>query len=1087
MNLLAWLDESFSLRLVQTLFHFLWQGSAIALLAYLAEQLLRRASAQSKYWLHVFAMLLMVGCLPVSFALLDVPARNHVSKASDPTRMDDALTPVDTDVALLVDQDDQQRDASDAVHAVPLGKMPPDTSVGSAEPGLSAQVVDRVGPANAEVGADVPLARPTQPSTSLLAVVAPYVAVIYVACVLAMLGRLATGVWGGRKLRLATVPVADANLLAKIRRQADRIGLRVIPAIAYCERISVPVVVGIVRPMILLPAALVSGLLPEQLEAIVAHELAHLRRYDPLVNMLQRLVEAVIFFHPAIWYISRRIEVERENASDDMVLAAGWQPIHYADALVRMAELSAPVRSGGSSPLPATALAASGIRQSDFKRRIIRLLDGESSHYRLTNFSLLTVVMIVIFSVAAPYLVRTWAQQATPVTDQKNEGPDEREPVGHRIDNFRLQDYRGAEFALTELAKRKVVVVAFLGTECPLAKLYGPRLASLDAQYKERGVAFIGINSNQQDSLAELEHYSREHKITFPLLKDPGNRVADQFGAERTPEVFVLDRDRTICYSGLIDDQFGVGYAKPTAKQRFLEAALDDLLAGNPVQLPKTDAVGCHIGRVSRTPPTGEITYAKDISRIVQRRCLECHREGGIAPFALDSYDSVAAWAETIREVVDQERMPPWHANPAYGHFENDGRMTAAEKQLLTQWAANGLPEGAAADLPPPRQFMEGWSLGPPDLVLKMPEPITVPPTGVVDYQYVTIDPGFTEGKWVRASEIHPGERSVVHHIIVFINPPGGDPILEERGVGFEMVGGYVPGSPPMELKDGIARFVPPGSTFVFQIHYTPNGTQRQDQSQIGLYFADPKSVRYTMQTGVAANLDFEIPANADHFRVEAAHQFGQDMEIYSLAPHMHFRGKSFRFEVTYPNGSREILLDIPHYDFNWQNVYRLAKPKFMSEGSLLRCVAYFDNSEANLSNPDPSIPVRWGEQTWEEMMIGYFEGIFLNQDLTRAEPQLTATGDGNYRAHFSFKPDRPAKSINLAGTFNEWNTSSHPLTDPDGDGIYTGDVILKEGPCRYKFVMDGNYWTHDPASRILTGFLHESFFVAGRKQPHGG
>ena len=240
-----------------TLFHFLWQGSAIALLAYLAEQLLRRASAQSKYWLHVFAMLLMVGCLPVSFALLDVPARNHVSKASDPTRMDDALTPVDTDVALLVDQDDQQRDASDAVHAVPLGKMPPDTSVGSAEPGSSAQVVDRVGPANAEVGADVPLARPTQPSTSLLAVVAPYVAVIYVACVLAMLGRLATGVWGGRKLRLATVPVADANLLAKIRRQADRIGLRVIPAIAYCERISVPVVVGIVRPMILLPAALV--------------------------------------------------------------------------------------------------------------------------------------------------------------------------------------------------------------------------------------------------------------------------------------------------------------------------------------------------------------------------------------------------------------------------------------------------------------------------------------------------------------------------------------------------------------------------------------------------------------------------------------------------------------------------------------------------------------------------------------------------------------------------------------------------------------------------------------------------------------
>jgi hypothetical protein len=282
-----------------------------------------------------------------------------------------------------------------------------------------------------------------------------------------------------------------------------------------------------------------------------------------------------------------------------------------------------------------------------------------------------------------------------------------------------------------------------------------------------------------------------------------------------------------------------------------------------------------------------------------------------------------------------------------------------------------------------------------------------------------------------------------------------------------------------MELAPGVGRYVPAGATFVFQIHYTPDGTERHDQSQIGLYFAEPESVRRTMQTGVVVNLDFVIPPQAGNHRVEAAHRLSHNMELYSLSPHMHYRGKSFRFEATYPNGSREILLDVPRYDFNWQNTYKFAQPRFMPEGTLLRCVAYFDNSEENLSNPDPKIAVRWGEQTWDEMMIGYFEGVFLNQDLTLPLPRITAIGDGKYQAHFLFKPDRPARTVNVAGTFNEWNTSLHPLRDADGDGVYVADVVLTEGEHRYKYVIDGNYWTHDPASRILTGYLHESFFIA--------
>ena len=649
-----------------------------------------------------------------------------------------------------------------------------------------------------------------------------------------------------------------------------------------------------------------------------------------------------------------------------------------------------------------------------------------------------------------------------------------------RVDDFRLLDYLGKEHSFSEFADRRFVVVAFLGSECPLARVYGTQLETMAVEYQNLGVSFVGINSNQQDTPTEIGFYARKHGISFPLLKDPGNRVADKFDAKRTPEVFVVDSDRNIRYRGRIDDQFGVGYARPDATQSYLKQSLDELLAGQVVSVPQTDAVGCHIGRVKRATAKGDITYANQISRLIQRRCVQCHRSDGIAPFSLLSYEDASAWAETICEVVNNERMPPWHANPKFGHFANDGRMTNDEKKLLCQWLENGVPEGDIQELPQQRKFQDGWTLGKPDLILKMPDPVTVSPTAVMDYQYVTIDPGFSEAKWIRASEIRPGVRSVVHHIIAFIDIPGADPILKERGIGFEVAGSFVPGSPPMELADGVARYVPAGSKFVLQIHYTPDGVERKDQSEIGLYFADPAMVERSMQTGIVANLDFSIPPNANGYRVEAVHRFSHDMKIYSFAPHMHYRGKSFQYELTYPNGSREILLEIPRYDFNWQNSYKLVQPKFVPEGSLLKCVAHFDNSDQNPANPDPTRRVRWGEQTWEEMMIGFFDAVFVNQNLSIPEPLVTPIGKGRFRVRFSYKPDRPLTTVNVAGTFNQWDKSSLPLTDADGDDVYTAETIVNAGEYRYKFVMDGAYWSHDPASRSLTGFLHESYFVAG-------
>jgi beta-lactamase regulating signal transducer with metallopeptidase domain/peroxiredoxin len=1076
MQVLAWFDDAFSWRLTQALLHFLWQGSLLGLLVPCVDRILGRAASSLRYAVHASALLAMAACLPVTYALLDAPrppagpyrtastagsARPTVGPSSlDASAGDFSQWPV------LGRSAERPRGV-----ATRVGEQTSKPNAGS--PAVAA---NQALATSSDVGSQTAAVSPARPAAAMAWLVSysPFISAGYAIGVLLMTLRLAVAWWGVQRLRHTSLPVEDPQLLATIAGLARRLGLRAAPVMAYCREITVPIIVGVLKPLILLPASMAGGLPCDQVQALVAHELAHLRRFDPLVNVLQRLVEAVLFFHPAVWYVSRRISVEREHASDDLVLTLGIPRLAYADALVRMAEVSLALRQ---PRLAGATLAASGNSSSEFKRRVLRLL-GDAPTVRTSPWGALCVLIFVATGLAVPVLVQAWPAPEVGAEPASAFGSAER--LGRQIDNFALHDYLGTEHELHDFSGSRLVVVAFLATECPLAKRYGPRLSQLAAAYRDRGVAFVGINSNCQDTPSEMGRYVREHGIAFPLLKDPENRVADRFGAIRTPEVFVLDEQRVVRYWGGIDDQFGIGFVRPKATEQFLVAALDELLADTPVRRPESPAVGCHIGRVTRQAPTGDVTYAQQISRIVQRRCVECHRDGGIAPFALGSYADVAGWAETIREVITDERMPPWHADPKYGHFSNDGRMPESERRLLCQWIDNGVPEGPPADLPPPATFVDGWSLGQPDLVVSMPEPFSVAADGVVPYQYITVDPGFTEGKWVRASEVRPGMRSVVHHVIVFVDPPGGDPILEERGVGFETVGGYVPGAPPMQLDEGVARYVPPGSTLVFQVHYTPDGQVQRDRTRIGLYFADPSTVRYTMQTVVAANLDFEIPPHADAHQVEAGVRLSNDTQIYALMPHMHFRGKSFRFTANYPNGTREILLDVPRYDFNWQHTYRLAQPKLLPEGTLLKCVACFDNSPDNPANPDPASPVKWGEQSWEEMMVGYADAVFLNQDLTLPEPTIAPLGNDTYRVHFAYRPDRAVREVHLAGTFNDWNTSSHPLEDADGDGVYTADVELKAGPCRYKFLVDGAYWTHDPASRILTGIFHESFFVAG-------
>jgi peroxiredoxin len=562
-------------------------------------------------------------------------------------------------------------------------------------------------------------------------------------------------------------------------------------------------------------------------------------------------------------------------------------------------------------------------------------------------------------------------------------------PIGTKVSNFTLRDFHGQPHSLDQVGRGKIVVLAFLGTECPLAKIYASRLAELADKYASQGVVFLGINSNRQDAITEIAAFARAHEIKFPILKDLKQQVADAVGTTRTPEVVVLDTEGAIRYRGRIDDQYGFqetkSYQKSRAAKHELVDAIDSLIAGRPVPAAEVAAAGCLIGRDLEPQVASDVTYSNQIARIMNANCVFCHRPGQIAPFTLTSYEDVAGWASMIDEVVREGRMPPWHANEQFGHFKNDARLSDADKATITKWVATGAPEGDPKHLPEPPKFAEGWMIPEPEQVLYMSDkPFAVPATGVVDYQMFVADPGWTEDKWIKAIEPRPGNPAVVHHILMFVLPPDGN--LQGLGEGNDFLGAYAPGLRPEPLEDGLARLVPAGSKLIFQMHYTPNGTPQQDRSYCGFVFADPQTVRKEVRVNSALNVVFQIPPGESDFPVQARHVFHDDTLLLTLMPHMHLRGKSFRYEAVYPDGKKEVLLDVPRYDFGWQTNYRFSEPKYMPRGTRMDCYAVFDNSPDNLNNPDPTKTVGFGDQTFEEMMIGFFEATPVHED--RQDPE---------------------------------------------------------------------------------------------------
>ncbi|MFK7821699.1 MAG: redoxin domain-containing protein [Planctomycetaceae bacterium] len=521
-----------------------------------------------------------------------------------------------------------------------------------------------------------------------------------------------------------------------------------------------------------------------------------------------------------------------------------------------------------------------------------------------------------------------------------------------------------------ESGQNNATVVCFLGTECPMARLYGPRLSELASEFAGQKVQFVGINSNRQDSKEEIAEYVQQLKIRFPVINDEGNQIADRYSAKRTPEVFVLDSELNVIYHGAIDDQYAPGVSKSAPKRQHLRIALKEHLSGRTVSVPTTEATGCLIGRVRKPKPNPKgITYTKQVSRILAKHCVECHRQGEIGPFALEDFDEVVGWADTMMEVIDNSRMPPWHADPKFGHFANAREMPESDKQILRDWIAAGTPKGDQADMPERLEYVQGWSLSKePDVILPMRNrPYVVPADGTVEYQYFVVDPGFTEDKWISAAQAIPGARSVVHHIIVFVRPPDGERF---RGVGW--LTAYVPGQRLVDLPPAHARKVPAGSKLVFQMHYTPTGVETPDISKVGLVFAEEKDVTHECYTLVGIDQEFEIPPDAANHKVRAkVNWLPEHGRLLGITPHMHYRGKGFQLYTD--AAAKQTLLSVPSYDFNWQHTYQLAEPIPLNDVEKLHFDVTFDNSAGNPFNPDPKQWVTWVDQTWEEMAVAFF------------------------------------------------------------------------------------------------------------------
>lgn len=562
--------------------------------------------------------------------------------------------------------------------------------------------------------------------------------------------------------------------------------------------------------------------------------------------------------------------------------------------------------------------------------------------------------------------------------------------VGRLIADAEFTDLAGKPHKLSEFSQQRAIVIAMSSTSCPLSKKYLPTLQALAESYAKRGVTWILVNPTASDKPADMRAAAQSVKQHALYTHDKDGSLAQAVGAQTTTDVVVLDASRTVVFHGAIDDQYGFGYAIDAPRKRYLADALEALFNNQSPLVAATDAPGCTLDFAATSTAPAGITYHNRISRIIQARCVECHRDEGLAPFALTSYEDVTAHAGMIKQVVEEGTMPPWfaespdaeegqqHASP----WANDSSLAVVEKNDLLAWIEGGRPLGDERDAPLARSFDAGWQIGKPDVVFEFAKPVDVKATGIMPYENVAIETNLAEDKWVQAIEVQPGARGVVHHMLVFVQADFGKPGASTNETADEANGFwgiYVPGNSTLTYPVGFAKRLPKGARLRCQVHYRPNGTATTDRSRIGVIFAK-QPPRHEVRTAAIINPHISIPPGAENHREEASIQVPLDLRVLSFLPHMHLRAKACRYRVVNSAGVTRTLLDIPRYDFNWQLLYRYSEPEALSKGDTLKFTVWYDNSEKNPANPDPTQTVRYGRQLSDEMHLGYVEYFVPNE-----------------------------------------------------------------------------------------------------------
>jgi peroxiredoxin len=566
--------------------------------------------------------------------------------------------------------------------------------------------------------------------------------------------------------------------------------------------------------------------------------------------------------------------------------------------------------------------------------------------------------------------------------------------AGDAAPDFALKGVDGQTHSLAALRDRPIVVLVFTGIECPRGRAAEPRLADLARAYEAKGVAFLAINANRNESDAEVLEHVKKTAWPIPVLRDPGGKVAALYKVEVQPTALVLDASRRIRYRGMIDDH----KVEEFVRNRYLHDALEALLAGKEPAVTSTPAAGCTI-KAGEAAAGGEVTYAKHVAPILNKHCVACHRPGQVGPFTLDDYDQASAWSKEITTYTRRRAMPPWKPQSNEGRYYNERRLSDDELAVLERWHAAGAPRGDLKDLPPAPKFDDGWMLGTPDVVLKAEGGYVIGPKGADEYRCYVVQNPFDEDKWVTGFEYKPGNGLAVHHIIGYLDRSGASEKRDaaEAGPGYRSngsgpgilpsgsLGGWAPGNLPRQLPEGTARLWRKGERVVLETHYHRTGRPETDAgAQVALYFAKTP-VKKQLHVHMIANPFLRIPAGSERYPVNAQWVVPKNISALDVMPHMHLLGREMSVVATLPDGTKRDLVAIKDWDFNWQETYQFLKDVELPRGTKVRIDAVYDNSLKNPNNPsNPPRQVGWGEETTDEMCIAFIHFTNDDEDLTK-------------------------------------------------------------------------------------------------------